>query len=73
MTKTKANPKAKNKRKHRFVVGYPMARQCVYGKEGWNSWIDPMTEIQALRHQKKMLFAGMVVYELVEAGRDRGD
>ncbi len=56
---------AKAKHNHRFVVGYPVARHRVYGKDKGN-WIDLMTKSQAVGRLRDIPDKNAIIYELVE-------
>ncbi|NQT15479.1 MAG: hypothetical protein HQ582_22165 [Planctomycetes bacterium] len=55
-------------RKHSYVVGYPGAAACVYGKDrgGRADWTRPMTAHQARGAQKKMPCDGARIFRLVD-------
>jgi len=66
--------KTAKKRPHRFVVGYPGERECIYGKwitlvPGEGRWAEPMTRLQAQRYRKHFDEPNkVVVFELVPVG-----
>ena len=62
--------KKKKERKHNYVIGYPGAGQCVYGKHDddghYHSWVDLLTPHQAKAVQKKMPNRSARIYRLVD-------
>lgn len=63
--------KAKAKRKHRFVTGYPLEGGVIIAERGFQAtdgrvamW--PMTKFQADRIKKKLCGRNAAIFELVE-------
>lgn len=50
-------------RKHNYVVGFEGERECAYGKD---SFVHPMTILQAVRELKALSGTKKAVYKLVK-------